>query len=121
MVCASIEDGTISGPGNVNYPAYVGAFYDGGLGNYYDVQGTTWTTAPQFDSPDYTGVKVGARNYNLYLVSSHIKMIAWYENDAVYWVRNSLTNSVPNGEMLSGASSGDKFWFGSIWAELIPS
>jgi hypothetical protein len=26
-----------------------------------------------------------------------------------------------NGEMLSGASSGDKFWFGSIWAELIPS
>jgi LCP family protein required for cell wall assembly len=99
----------ISGPGNVNYPAYVSVFYDGGLGNYYDVQGTTWTTAPQFDSPDYTKVKVGARNYNLYLESSHIKMIAWYENDAVYWVRNSLTNSVPNGEMLAIAEDTQPF------------
>jgi polyisoprenyl-teichoic acid--peptidoglycan teichoic acid transferase len=98
----------ISGPGNIAYPAYVGVFYDGGLGNYYDVQGTTWTTAPQFDSPDET-VKVGDRTYNLYFESSNIRMIAWYEHDAVYWVRNSLTNSVPNGEMLAIAEDTQPF------------
>jgi polyisoprenyl-teichoic acid--peptidoglycan teichoic acid transferase len=98
----------ISGPGGVAYPAYVGVFYDGGLGNYYDVQGTTWTTAPQFDSPDQT-VKVGQRTYYLFYESSNLKMVAWYEHDAVYWVRNSLTNSVPNGEMLAIAEQTQPF------------
>lgn len=98
----------ISGPGGINYPAYVGVFRAGGLGNYYDVQGTSWTTAPQFDSPDQT-VRVGARTYNLYYESSNLRMIAWYEHDAVYWVRNTLTDSVPNGEMLAIAEQTQPF------------
>ena len=98
----------ISGPGNVNYPAYVGVFYDGGLGNYYDVQGTSWTTAPQFDSPDET-VSAYGRTYYLFFDSSTLRMVAWYEHDAVYWVRNSLTDSVPNGEMLAIAEDTQPF------------
>ena len=98
----------ISGPGGVAYPAYVGVFDDGGLGNYYDVQGTTWWTAPQFDSPDQT-VQVGDRTYYLFYESANLRMVAWYEHGAVYWVRNSLTNSVPNGEMLAIAEQTQPF------------
>jgi LCP family protein required for cell wall assembly len=98
----------ISGPGGVNYPAYVGVFYDGGLGNYYDVQGTSWTTAPQFDSPDET-VSAYGRTYYLFYDASNLNMVAWYEHEAVYWVKNSLTNSVPNGEMLAIAEQTQPF------------
>jgi hypothetical protein len=98
----------IAGPDKTAYPAYVAVFYDGGLGQYYDVQGMSWTTAPQFDSPDRT-IHVGARTYYLYFESSNLRMIAWYEHDAVYWIRNTLTDSVPIGEMLRIAEQTEPF------------
>jgi LCP family protein required for cell wall assembly len=97
---SSLRTYKIKAPGGTAYPAYVGVFRAGGLGNYYDVQGMSWTTAPQFDSPDWS-IKVGGRTYQLFYESSHLRMIAWYEHDAVYWVRNTLTDSVSNGEMLA--------------------
>jgi LCP family protein required for cell wall assembly len=90
----------IHAPGGDAYPIYVAVFYGGQLGQYYDVQGTTWTTAPQFDSPDQT-VKVGSRTYSLYYEGQHLKMVAWYAHNAVYWIRNSLTDAIGNGEMLA--------------------
>jgi LCP family protein required for cell wall assembly len=90
----------IHAPGGDAYPIYVAAFYGGQLGQYYDVQGTTWTTAPQFDSPDQT-VQVGTRTYSLYYEGQHLKMVAWYAHNAVYWIRNSLTDAIGNGEMLA--------------------
>ena len=96
----SLRSYLIHGPDGSAYQAYVAVFYGGQLGQYYDVQGMTWTTAPQFDSPDQT-VTVGPRTYYLYYEGSHIKMVAWYEHHAVYWVRNSLTDSVGNGELLA--------------------
>ncbi len=90
----------IQGPDRSLYPAYVEVFKAGQLGQYYDVQGMTWTTAPQFDSPDQT-VQAGSRTYRLYYDGSNLRMVAWYEHGAVYWVRNSLTDALPNGEMLA--------------------
>jgi polyisoprenyl-teichoic acid--peptidoglycan teichoic acid transferase len=90
----------IHGPDKSAYQAYVAVFYGGQLGQYYDVQGMTWTTAPQFDSPDQT-VRVGTRTYYLYYEGSNINMVAWHEHGAVYWVRNSLTDSIGNGELLA--------------------
>ncbi len=88
----------IHGPDNSAYQAYVGVFYAGQLGQYYDVQGMTWTTAPQFDSPDQT-VRVAGRTYYLYYEGSNLRTVAWYEHGAVYWVRNTLTDSVGSGEL----------------------
>ena len=90
----------IQAPDGNLYPAYVEVFKAGPLGQYYDVQGMTWTTAPQFDSPDQV-IHVGGRTYSLYYDGSNLRMIAWYEHHAVYWVRNSLTDALPNGEMLA--------------------
>jgi hypothetical protein len=75
-------------------------FATGALGQYYDVQGTTWTTAPQFDSPDQT-VSVGGRRYYLFYSGQHVQVVAWYAHGAVYWVHNSLNDVVGNGEMLA--------------------
>ena len=97
---ASLRSYLIHAPGGDAYPAYVAVFSAGQLGQFYDVQGTTWTTAPQFDSPDQT-VHVGGRSYYLYYEGSNVKMVAWYEHGAVYWVRNSLTDSVQAGELLA--------------------
>jgi LCP family protein required for cell wall assembly len=99
---------TIDAPGGTEYPVYVGVFYAGQLGAYYDVQGMTWTTAPQFDSPDQT-VSVNGRTYYLYYDSTNLRMVAWYEHGAVYWVRNSLSNTLPNGEMLAIAEQTQPF------------
>jgi LCP family protein required for cell wall assembly len=98
----------IHAPDGTAYPAYVVAFYAGQLGAYYDVQGTTWTDAPQFNSPDQR-VAVGGRNYSLYYEGSNLKMVSWQEHGAVYWVRNSLTDSVGPGEMLAIAEQTKPF------------
>jgi LCP family protein required for cell wall assembly len=90
----------IHAPDGSAYPAYVVVISAGLLGQYYDVQGTTWTTAPQFDSPDQS-VRVGGRTYDLYYEAEHLRMVAWHEHGAVYWVRNTLTDSIGNGELLA--------------------
>jgi polyisoprenyl-teichoic acid--peptidoglycan teichoic acid transferase len=100
IIQPSLRGYLIHAPDGSGYPAYVTVFATGSLGQYYDVQGMTWTTAPQFDSPDQT-VHVAGRTYYLFYESSNLKMIAWYEHGAVYWIRNSLTDALPNGEMLA--------------------
>jgi hypothetical protein len=87
-------------PGGTPYPAYVAIFQAGGLGQFYDVQGTTWTTPPLLDNPDQT-VQVGPRTYYLYYEGQHLETVAWYEHGAAYWVRNSLTQALGNGELLA--------------------
>ena len=91
---------TLYAPGGAGYPAYVGVFQAGGLGQYYDVQGTTWTTPPLLDSPEQT-IQVGPRTYYLFYEGQHLETVAWYENGAAYWIRNSLTQQLGNGELLA--------------------
>ena len=108
VIPSSLRRYLIHGPDGSAYQAYVAVFYAGQLGQYYDVQGMSWTTAPQFDSPDQT-VSVGGRTYYLYYVGSNINMVAWYEHGSVYWVRNTLTDSIGNGEMLAIAEQTKPF------------
>ncbi|MDQ6818182.1 MAG: LCP family protein [Actinomycetota bacterium] len=90
----------IHAAGGRAYPIYVDVFSAGQLGQYYDVQGTTWTGAPLFKSPQQS-VTVGGRTYYLFYESEHLNAVTWAEHGAVYWVRNSLGNSIPNGELLA--------------------
>jgi hypothetical protein len=39
----------------------------------------------------------------------------------IFNVSAGTTTFYINGEMLSGAGPNDKFWYGSIWAEFVPS
>ena len=74
----------------------------GGLGEYYDVQGSTWTDPPLLSDPSQT-VQIGSRTYSLFYAGEQIRTIAWHEGDAAYWIQNTLTNSVQPREMLAMA------------------
>jgi len=78
----------------------VAVFSAGLLGQYYDVQGMTWTGAPMFSNPDQT-VTVGGRTYSLYYSGQHLMVVAWFEHGAAYWVHNTLTDAIGNGELLA--------------------
>src|SRR5260370_36378769 len=67
-----------------------------------------WTSAPLFDHPDQT-VQVGGRTYLLYYDAQNLKMVAWFEHGAAYWVRNTLIKSVGNSEMLAIAEETQPF------------
>jgi LCP family protein required for cell wall assembly len=90
----------ISGPGNRLYPAFVIAVDRGGLGEYYDVQGTTWTEPPLLGGPT-AKMRVGSRTYGLYYDGEHIRTIAWHEGGAVYWIENTLTNGLSPRDMVA--------------------
>jgi LCP family protein required for cell wall assembly len=90
----------IRAPDGTAYPAYVAVFSNGLLGQYYDVQGMTWTGAPMFTNPDQT-VTVAGRTYSLFYSGQHLAVVAWHAHAAVYWVHNSLTDAVSNGELLA--------------------
>jgi hypothetical protein len=67
----------------------------------------TWTGAPMFANPDQT-VTVAGRAYSLYYSGQHLAVVAWFEHGAVYWVHNSLTDAVGNGELLAIAEQTER-------------
>jgi hypothetical protein len=90
----------VHAPDGTAYPIYTSVFAAGPIGQYYDVQGTTWTKAPQLSNPEQT-IRVGGRSYQLYYEGSNLQMVAWFEHGAAYWIRNSLNDSLPNGDLLA--------------------
>lgn len=97
---AYLRNYIIHAPGRVRYPIYVAVFAAGGLGQYYDVQGTTWTHAPILRNPQQT-VQIGGRTYELFYSGQHLDVVAWLAHGAAYWVRNTLNDAMPNGELLA--------------------
>ena len=90
----------------MRYPIYVAVFSAARLGQYYDVQGTTWTKAPLLRNPQQT-VRIGSRSYELFYSGQHLEVVAWLEHGAAYWVRNTLNDSMSNGELLAIAEQTD--------------
>jgi LCP family protein required for cell wall assembly len=93
---------SIRAPGGFAYPIYVEVFSTGLLGQYYDVQGTTWLTAPAFDNPTQT-VRISGHSYELWYSGQHIDQVAWFAHNAVYWIHNTLTDALGNAAMLAVA------------------
>jgi polyisoprenyl-teichoic acid--peptidoglycan teichoic acid transferase len=85
------------------HPIYVIVIDRGGLGEYYDVQGSNWTNSPLLSDPSQT-VQIGSRTYSLYYAGEQIRTIAWHEDGAAYWIQNTLTNSIGPREMLAMAA-----------------
>jgi polyisoprenyl-teichoic acid--peptidoglycan teichoic acid transferase len=75
-----------------------------GFGEYYGVQGTTWRTPPILDAPDETR-KVGHRRLQLFYDGKRVRIVAWRTRRAVYWVSNTLTQTLTKGEMIGIAAS----------------
>ena len=84
------------------HATYVVVIDRGELGQYYDVQGTTWSNPPLLANPEGR-VSVAGRTYELFYAGEALKTIAWREHGAVYWIENTLTNGIPAASMLAMA------------------
>jgi LCP family protein required for cell wall assembly len=87
-----------------HHPAYVVVVAQGGLGQYYDLEGTTWTNPPILSNPNQT-VTVGGRKLQLYFEGQHLRVVAWRDGAAVYWLVNTLQDVLSNKQMLAIATS----------------
>ena len=68
------------------------------LGQYYGVQGTTWQHPPLLASPPET--KVGERQALQHLrAGRQADRRGLADPRGVYWISNTLTSDIPNGEM----------------------
>ncbi|MEA2273502.1 MAG: polyisoprenyl-teichoic acid--peptidoglycan teichoic acid transferase, partial [Solirubrobacteraceae bacterium] len=75
-----------------------------GLGQYYGVQGMNWTAPPILDNPSETR-RMAGRSYDLYYDGSRLRLVAWRTKRAVYWVSNTLLETITNRQMLGIARS----------------
>ena len=73
-------------------------------GQYYNVQGTTWTSPPLLANPTETKVVAG-RKLELFASGGRLYTVAWRTPTAVYWIENDLTASIPNAQMVALAAS----------------
>jgi hypothetical protein len=83
--------------GNV---AYVVVVAQGGLGQYYDLEGTTWQSPPILNNPNQT-IVLGGRKMQLYFEGRRLRLVAWHDGPAVYWLVNTLQNNLTNRQMLA--------------------
>jgi LCP family protein required for cell wall assembly len=74
------------------------------LGQYYGIQGMTWQTPPILNHPTATR-SVGGKQLLLYANGGRLSIVAWRTSHGVYWVSNTLTDSIRNDQMVSIAAS----------------
>jgi LCP family protein required for cell wall assembly len=83
--------------------AYVAVWQQTGLGGYYDVEGTDWTSIPLFDNAH--ALQMGGRSYMIVDDGSHIHDIGWRDGRALYFVSNTLLEDLSNAQMIALARS----------------
>ena len=76
----------------------------GVVGEYYGIQGTTWREPPILDDPSETR-KVNGRKLELHYDGRRLRLVAWRTKRAVYWVSNTLTQSLGTRQMIGIAAS----------------
>ena len=84
--------------------AYRMVLSTGLIGEYYGVQGTTWGDPPILERPDETRT-IGDREYELHYDGDRLRLVAWRDDGGVYWVSNTLLQSLSKQEMLGVATS----------------
>jgi polyisoprenyl-teichoic acid--peptidoglycan teichoic acid transferase len=63
-----------------------------------------WKAPPILDDPDRT-VTRGKRRLKLYYDGSRLRLVAWKTRKAVYWVSNTLSQSIGQAQMIEIAAS----------------
>jgi LCP family protein required for cell wall assembly len=86
------------------YPAYRMVIKKGLIGEYYGIQGTTWKDPPALRDASETR-QIGRREYELHYDGDRLRMIAWRTNRAVYWLQNTLLQTLSEQQMIAIATS----------------
>jgi LCP family protein required for cell wall assembly len=95
---------TITTRGGKRYSAYRIVIKKGYVGEYYGLQGTSFQDAPILDQ-DHTSRTIRGRKFLIYPDGSRIRLIAWRSGHNVYWISNTLLQTLSNKQMLSIAAS----------------
>ncbi|MEV4422276.1 LCP family protein [Patulibacter sp. NPDC049589] len=96
----------ISGPnGKPRWPAYR-VVARTAAGQYYGVEGTTWTSPPVLDLASDV-VRIGGRTWSVQYVGRRVHRLIWRDPDGggVYWLTNTLTDGLKAQEMYAIAKS----------------
>jgi LCP family protein required for cell wall assembly len=73
-------------------------------GQYYGVQGIAWRNPPLLRSPSGTRT-INGRKLFLYADGGKLTTVAWHQGPDSYWISNTLTADIPNGQMVNMAAS----------------
>ena len=95
---------TIKDERNKKHRAYRMVVSKGVIGEYYGIQGMTWREPPILDDPSEVR-RVRGRRLELHYDGSRLRIVAWRTKHAVYWVSNTLTQSLSKDQMLGIAAS----------------
>ncbi len=86
--------------------AYRLVIHRGTIGEYYGIQGTTWRHPPILDDPSEVRLDPATgRRLELFYDGRRLRLVAWRTRRAVYWVSNTLTQSLSERQMLAIAGS----------------
>jgi polyisoprenyl-teichoic acid--peptidoglycan teichoic acid transferase len=86
------------------YRAYRMVISKGTIGEYYGLQGLTWKNPPILEDPTETRT-IGGRKYELHYDGDRLRLVAWRTKKAVYWISNTLLQSLSGGQMVAIARS----------------
>jgi hypothetical protein len=74
------------------------------LGEYYGIQGTTWQNPPLLRSPT-SSQTVNGKKLLLYSNGGKLSVVAWRTSWGVYWISNTLADTISNKQMIEMAAS----------------
>jgi hypothetical protein len=74
------------------------------VGEYYGIQGTTWKDPPILADKSETR-KIGKRTFELHYDGDRLRLVAFRTKKAVYWVSNTLLQTLSERQMLAIARS----------------
>jgi len=75
-----------------------------GTYKYWQIEESTWNTAPILQNPSFTLYHRGQR-YQVYTTGGAVQMVALRTPRATYWVSNTILNELSNSTMLAIAES----------------
>jgi LCP family protein required for cell wall assembly len=74
-------------------------------GDYYGIQGTTWTDPPILRNPSSDARTVNGKKLLLFYDGKRLRTVGWKTSKAAYWVQNTLQGRLTNDQMLAIAGS----------------
>lgn len=78
---------------------------EGEVGNYYGIQGTSWTSPPILDHPSADTRTINGKHLLLFYDGKHLRTVGFKTPFGSYWVQNTLQERLTNDQMLAIAGS----------------
>ena len=90
--------------GKKKYQSYRLTISLGIAGQYIGVQGTTWKDPPILEGPHDT-IEENGKELDVYYDGKKVRLVAFRDKKAVYWVSNTLTRDLDKARMIAIAGS----------------